>query len=307
MQALVQKMLTGDAVALARLMSLIENQSDARMDIMTEVQDHCGHAQCVGMTGPPGAGKSTLVNLMIAAWRKQKKRVGVVAIDPSSPFSGGAVLGDRIRMQEHAGDDGVFIRSLGSRGSHGGLSRSTRDVVKLYDAFGMDLSVVETVGVGQTELDIMEIADTTVVVLTPESGDTIQTMKAGILEIADIFLVNKADRPGASQMKKGLQQMLLMGPQQEWEVPILLTNAVKGEGLEELSEALAKHHQFIQNHPRKDEHKRASLKLELSDIILSHMREPVEQWIKRKLDQSKNIAKENPYRLAKEFLVTKSR
>ena len=204
-------MLSGDRLALSRLISQVEGRSKDLLSIMSQVQERCGNAYCIGVTGPPGAGKSTLVDRLISHLRKKGKKVGVVAIDPSSPFSGGAVLGDRIRMQEHSGDDGVFIRSLGSRGSHGGLSRATRAVVKLYDAFGMDYVLVETVGVGQTELDIMEIADTTIVILTPESGDAIQTLKAGILEIADIFVVNKADRERATWMQAELRAMLELG------------------------------------------------------------------------------------------------
>lgn len=224
-------MLRGDRRALARLMTYVDNRHEALISIMKSVYPHCGKAYKIGMTGPPGSGKSTLVDRLIRYYRKANKKVGVVAIDPSSPFSGGALLGDRIRMVDHNADDKVFIRSLGSRGSHGGLSRATRDVVNLMDAFGMDLILIETVGVGQTELDIMSVADCTIVVLVPESGDTVQTMKAGLLEIADIFVVNKADREGADLIYSEL--MSLSGGHQH--VPVLKTEAVNNKGLEPLA------------------------------------------------------------------------
>ncbi|MBF0106114.1 MAG: methylmalonyl Co-A mutase-associated GTPase MeaB [Deltaproteobacteria bacterium] len=223
-------MFKGDKRSLARLLTYVENRHEDLLKIMAEVYSKGGHALVVGVTGPPGAGKSTLVDKMIRVLRGQGKKVGVLAIDPSSPFSGGAVLGDRIRMQDHNADEGVFIRSVGSRGAHGGLSRATRDMVMLLKAFGVDEIIIETVGVGQTELDIMSVADTTLVVLVPESGDTIQTMKAGLMEIADIFVVNKADREGADRIFNELIALSEMHPG-DWSVPVMKTVAVKNDGI----------------------------------------------------------------------------
>ncbi|MCZ7585770.1 MAG: methylmalonyl Co-A mutase-associated GTPase MeaB [Deltaproteobacteria bacterium] len=194
---LVKRLLAGERRALARMISLVEARAVDVATVMSEIYPATGRAAILGFTGPPGAGKSTLVDKVTILLREREMTVGVLAIDPSSPFSGGALLGDRIRMHRHFGDDGVFIRSLGTRGSHGGLSRATRDAARLMDAAGFDVVIVETVGVGQTELDIMELARTTTVVLVPESGDVVQTMKAGLTEIADIFVVNKSDRQGS--------------------------------------------------------------------------------------------------------------
>ena len=246
MSTLLDQMLSGDRLALSRLISQVEARSSNLVSIMTKVQERCGHAAKIGVTGPPGAGKSTLTDKLIGHFRKKGRKVGVLAIDPSSPFSGGAVLGDRIRMQEHAGDDGVFIRSLGSRGNHGGISRATREVVKLFDAFGMDEIIVETVGVGQTELDIMEIVDTTIVLVTPESGDAVQTLKAGILEIADVFAVNKCDRDGAPMMQAELKAMMELGGRNAgWTPPVLLVQANKGQGVTELLQAVDEHRAYL--------------------------------------------------------------
>jgi len=241
---LIDRMLEGDRRALARLMTLVENGHPQTSYILSRIHPFCGKAYVVGFTGPPGAGKSTLVDRVTGLLRKEGKSVGIVAIDPSSPFSGGAVLGDRIRMQSHYLDDSVFIRSMSTRGSHGGLSRATRQVIQLLDAFGKEWILVETVGVGQTELDVMRVADTTVVVLVPEAGDTIQTMKAGLLEIADIFVVNKADREGAARLKSELEASLQIRPAGEWSVPVLLTEAATGAGVDALLQRIYEHRRW---------------------------------------------------------------
>jgi len=240
-RSLLERFAGGDRRALARLITLVENRTPEVPTIMRQLYPRVGRAVLVGLTGPPGAGKSTLGDKLIAAFRAQGKSVAVVAVDPSSPFSGGAVLGDRVRMQEHFLDPGVFIRSLSTRGRHGGLARATREIVHVLDAFGHDVVLVETVGVGQTELDIMGLAHTTVVVLVPEAGDTIQVMKAGLLEIADVFVVNKADRDGARRLKNELEVMLHLRPAAAWNVPVLLTEAVANKGIDDLVEKIAAH------------------------------------------------------------------
>lgn len=241
---LTDKMLGGDRRALARLITYVENDHPDTARILSRIHPRCGHSFTIGVTGPPGAGKSTLVDALVVHLRAGGARVGIIAVDPSSPFSGGAVLGDRIRMQRHYLDDKVFIRSLSSRGSHGGLARATRNVARLLDACHFDFVVIETVGVGQTELDIMGVADTTVVVLVPEAGDTVQTMKAGLLEIADIFVVNKADRDGAAKIKGELEAMLQLRPPQAWAVPVLATEARADVGIDALVATILKHRDF---------------------------------------------------------------
>ncbi|MFO8010326.1 MAG: methylmalonyl Co-A mutase-associated GTPase MeaB [Dehalococcoidia bacterium] len=243
---LVERMLHGDQRELSRLISMVERESPEVPEIMKAIYPHLGKAYSIGVTGPPGAGKSTLADRLVALIRGRDLSVGVIAVDPTSPFSGGAVLGDRIRMQQHYLDSEVFIRSMASRGSRGGLPSTTRDVMKLLDAFGKDIILVETVGVGQTELDIMEAVDSTIVTLVPEAGDTVQTMKAGLLEVADIFAVNKSDRPGADKLIVELRSMLSMsGAEEEWTPPIVATEAVNNRGIEELYQAVIDHQDFL--------------------------------------------------------------
>ena len=245
---LVERMLGGALQPLSRLISLVEQGSPEVPEIMKAIYPQLGKAYSIGVTGPPGGGKSTLVDRLTAVARGKGLSVGVIAVDPTSPFSGGAVLGDRIRMQQHYLDPEVFIRSMATRGSRGGLPTTTRNVMKLLDAFGKDIIFVETVGVGQTELDIMETVDTTIVALVPEAGDTIQTMKAGLMEIADIFVVNKADRPGADRLVVELESMLILSPRSnQWQPPILATQAINDVGIEELYQEAEKHQEFLKS------------------------------------------------------------
>ncbi len=243
---LVEKMKRGERLALAKLMTLVENREAETAEVMSAIHG-IGSASIIGITGPPGAGKSTLLDALTEKLRGLGRKVGIVAVDPSSPFSGGAVLGDRIRMQKHFLDEDVFIRSLSARGSVGGLARASRDVARLLEASGKDVVIVETVGVGQSELDIMRLADTVAVVLVPEAGDTVQAMKAGLLEIADIFVVNKADRDGSAKIKTELEQMLHLRPPDGWDIPVLMTVATDAKGIDELVEAFDRHADYLRS------------------------------------------------------------
>ncbi len=258
MQDLIKRYLSGDRRALARSISFVENEADNAAELLDKIYYRTGNAYRIGITGPPGAGKSTIVDQLTKLYRKQNKTVGIIAVDPTSPFTGGALLGDRIRMNDLATDPGVFIRSMATRGSLGGLAQRTHEVADLLDAFGFDIVIFETVGVGQSELDVVEASDSTVVVLVPESGDSIQAMKAGLMEIADIFAINKSDREGADRVLSEIQFVLgLSEDTRAWKPPVIQTVANSGKGIHELLQTLEYHLAFQdQNQLRMKKRKR---------------------------------------------------
>ncbi|KMM36625.1 methylmalonyl Co-A mutase-associated GTPase MeaB [Guptibacillus hwajinpoensis] len=272
MHPLAERISNQDERALAKAISTVENDSEEKLELLKDIHPMTGRAHYIGMTGSPGAGKSSLVNRLITYLRKQSLTVGVVAVDPTSPFSGGALLGDRVRMAEHFTDPGVFIRSMGTRGSLGGLSRTTKETVRLMDAFGFDVILIETVGVGQSELDIMKIADTIAVVLNPGSGDVVQVFKAGIMEIADLFVVNKADLSGVPKLLAELESMLdIVKHDAPWRPPIVKTVSVRNEGLEELWEKMQIHFAYSKKSGEREARRKTSLEREVIEVVHAEM------------------------------------
>jgi len=269
--------------SLARVISLVENEMPDKDEILRKLYQHTGRGYILGFTGSPGAGKSSLVDSIIREIRKRNQTVGVIAVDPSSPFSGGAFLGDRIRMNEHALDEGVFVRSMATRGSLGGLAKTTKEVVKVMDAFGIDWIIIETVGVGQSELDIMYIADTTVVVLTPGAGDSIQSMKAGIMEIADVFAINKCDMPGSDTLTLEVNLMLDMQDDHiKWRPPVIKTATInKGVGIDELMGAMETHRSYLNEKGLFTARRKERTKNETLDIVNYQWRKMVRQQVDR--------------------------
>ncbi len=274
---LIARARDGDARAVARLISLVEDEHPVLREVMAALAPHTGHAEVVGLTGSPGVGKSTSTNALVRVYRAAGKRVGVLAVDPSSPFTGGAILGDRVRMQDHTTDTGVYIRSMSSRGHLGGLAAATPQAVRVLEAAGCDVVLVETVGVGQAEVEVASLADTTLVLLAPGMGDAIQAVKAGILEIADIFVVNKADRDGADQTLRDIRGMISLGERGpgEWRPTIVKTVASREEGVEDVLGAIAKHRDWLAKHGELDRRRKARAAAEIEAITLAAVRQRI--------------------------------
>jgi LAO/AO transport system kinase len=303
---LATRLLDGDVRALARAIRMVEERDPSIAAVLREVRGRTGRAQIIGVTGSPGSGKSTLCDQLIERWRAQGHLVGVIAVDPSSPFSGGAILGDRVRMQRHATDAGVFIRSMAARGHLGGLAGAAREAVRLLDASGRDRCLLETVGVGQSELEVMRVADTTVVVTTPVAGDAVQAMKAGILEIADIFVVNKADLPGAAKVYRDLRDLVRQTKAHAaWAPPVVLASAQKGDGVDELIDLIDRHHNFLTDSGELERRRAQRVRSEVESIVI----ERAAQRARQALDQGTmggelggDLREVDPYELAEQIL-----
>jgi LAO/AO transport system kinase len=329
------------SAALARAVSIVENQRDGTDEILGALHSRLGHARRIGITGPPGAGKSTITALVTRRYRQQGLTVGIVCVDPTSPFTGGALLGDRVRMESVALDDGVFIRSMATRGSLGGLAASTREVSDVLDGFGFDRVIIETVGVGQSELDVARTADSTVVVLVPESGDSIQTLKAGVMEIADVFVVNKSDRPGADRLRNDVELMLglrkgtsyanmpahhgvdlkrIMNPARvareearvekpdAWTPPVLRAVAAKGEGIDEIVDSLDRHFNYLERTGELRGRRRERIVERVVEVAERRMHRrlwddiPTMKWLDARVDELESGAI-TPYAVADQLLA----
>jgi LAO/AO transport system kinase len=307
---LAKRILDGDIRAASRLMRDIDDRIPSALESLKELYPKTGSAYIIGITGPPGSGKSTLVDKMVEIFRKEGKTVGIVAVDPTSPFSGGAILGDRIRMQRHATDEGVFIRSLATRGCLGGLTRSTQDIINVMDAMGKDIILVETVGVGQDEVEIVHTAHTSIVILVPGLGDDIQAIKAGIIEIGDLFVINKCDRDGTDKVERDLRLVLEMGRRREdgWEPLIFKTEAISGKGIFELVYGIYRHKQALEQNKLLERKLRERTKTAFLEIleseVMAHFIEKMEkegEWEKI-IDDLMN-RRIDPYSLAEKVMA----
>jgi LAO/AO transport system kinase len=307
LQHLIDPLRAGDPRSLSRAISAVENRTLGWSELLKALFPHSGHARILGLTGPPGAGKSTLVDQLARHYRKENRTVGIIAVDPTSPYTGGAILGDRIRMQEHFSDSGIFIRSMATRGSLGGLARATADVATVLDAAGRDLIMIETVGVGQDEIDIVRLADVTVVILVPGMGDDVQTIKAGIMEIADIFVINKSDRDGADRVEREIRALQSLAVRSDrWTPPIVKTVASEGAGIVELATAIRDYEAYLQKEnlilQKKAQNWQDRLVEMLRDALLEKAREQLGDGAVAGYAAEVAEHKRDPYQLVEEIV-----